>query len=86
MCHVPFILPPFPFSCSRPVPSDPGRFLGAVSGLAETVGDGGDVLFCRHNRCWRLFVAHNQWRPVSRTLLSPVRGGSSVFIYLFIYL
>ncbi len=49
------------------VPSSPsGRYLGAESGLAETVGsDGGEVLFCRRRRCWRLNVKEDTWREVS---------------------
>ncbi len=49
------------------VPSSPsGRYLGAESGLAETVGSEGDeVLFCRRRRCWRLNVKEDAWREVS---------------------
>ncbi|TRY80075.1 hypothetical protein TCAL_09323 [Tigriopus californicus] len=45
------------------VPTDPGRFLGDISGMAEYINNTG-VLFCRHSTCWMLTVGPNTWKKV----------------------
>jgi hypothetical protein len=46
----------------KDVPSESGRFLGDISGMAEYLN--GSVIFCRHKSCWRLDVARNSWSKV----------------------
>ena len=49
--------------CFSDVPKDPGRYLGAVSGMAEYIEDSA-VLYCRHSSCWKLTLGPNKWRRV----------------------
>jgi len=46
----------------KDVPTESGRFLGDISGMAEYLN--GSVIFCRHKSCWRLDVARNSWSKV----------------------
>ena len=50
----------------KDVPTESGRFLGDISGMAEYLN--GSVIFCRHKSCWRLDVARNSWSKVSELL------------------
>lgn len=47
----------------KDVPTESGRFLGDISGMAEYLN--GSVIFCRHKSCWRLDVARNSWSKVN---------------------
>ena len=50
----------------KDVPTESGRFLGDISGMAEYLN--GSVIFCRHKSCWRLDVARNSWSKVNELL------------------
>ena len=58
----------------RDVPEENGRFLGAVSGMAEAVNN--TVVFCRHASCWRLDVLRNRWHKVGGFTTQRVRAAS----------
>ena len=50
----------------KDVPTESGRFLGDISGMAEYLN--GSVIFCRHKSCWRLDVARNSWSKVNELM------------------